>query len=101
MYTQKATFMCPHCQDKGMILTNTSVVVCNHCLQPDEVLEALHITIKKAVADSKFEFAFNLQAILAFLPEYPVIAVMEAEERNMDHFLTDTLRKTFQVMPFR
>ena len=65
------------------------------------MIKSLKKTYKEAKSDGQENFACNLKAILKFLPESSVVAVMEAEYREMDEYLLTILRNTFKVLPFK
>jgi len=90
--------MCNFCSG-GLINQNNSITTCQYCLTEDRVIEAIKLavyTIEDLGGDSD-----DLRAILEFLPDYPVVAVMEAEIRNVNKYIVEIIKNTFHVLSLK
>lgn len=90
---------CEQCKN-GKIKQGRSTVDCPYCMSSTRLVDA----IKKTIADEKKagnkEQAGKLQIILNHLPDYPVMAVLEAEYLGMNNSLILMIRDSFEVLPF-
>mgnify|MGYP001193165491 CR=1 FL=1 len=87
---------CEHCHGRQFIKN----VPCLYCMTEEKLMNSL----KRAIADSKKEgkkeLAGKLQIVLDHLPEYPVMAIMEAEYLELNTSLVLMIRDSFDVLPF-
>lgn len=87
---------CEHCHGRQFIKN----VPCPYCMTEEKLMNSL----KRAIADSKKEgkkeLAGKLQIVLDHLPEYPVMAIMEAEYLELNTSLVLMIRDSFDVLPF-
>lgn len=91
---------CEYCQNKQVIQQGRKLIPCQYCMTEDKLMSAL----KRAVVDAKKEgkdiFAKKLQIVIDYLPEYPVMAAMEAEYLELNNSLILMIRDAFQTLPF-
>lgn len=59
--------------------------------------KALQKAIDKSLDNNDIAFADKLEKILAFLPKYPVMAMLEAESAGMSQDFIKELRKTYSI----
>lgn len=90
---------CEHCKN-GKIKQGRSTVSCPYCMSEDRLVSA----IKKFIADEKksgnSELAGKMQIVLSHLPDYPVMAILEAEYLGLNNNLILMIRDSFEVLPF-
>jgi hypothetical protein len=53
-------------------------MICPTC---NQLTDAIYLTVENCRIKGKFNLADDLEAILTFLPESPVFAILEAESR--------------------
>ena len=97
----ETTYMkCEHCKDQMTLQEGTKLVPCPYCMTAERLIKS----IKGAIADSKKEKKTKqveaFEAILYFLPDNPVMAVLEAEHYEVNHNLILMIRDTFHILPF-
>ena len=63
-------------------------------------VQGIRGAIKNLEQNGYLEAAQNLAAVLIFLPDYPVMAVMEAEARKLHKDFIQMISNTFHVKPF-
>jgi len=89
----KNTIKCIHCLDSGG--------KCNHCLSSKQFIAVLETAAYQAASENKKELEDVLNRIINFLPDEPVMAVMEAESSQ---YITENLllllREQFNVRKF-
>ena len=89
---------CKHCQD-GYVKKNGVYTPCNHCITP----ERFERTLEKAIVNCgpDIERQKTLSRIKNNLPDYPVMALLEAE--NYGQFSSSfvkMLKEAYDVKPF-
>tara|TARA_R100001509_G_scaffold158419_1_gene123581 strand:+ start:319 stop:627 length:309 start_codon:yes stop_codon:yes gene_type:complete len=90
-------YKCKYCEE-GYVKKNGVYTPCKHCITPDR----FQVTLEKAIAncaDSMKKKA--LIKIKENLPEYPVVALMEAEHygKFSKEFIS-TLKQAYDIKPF-
>lgn len=91
---------CEYCQNKQVIQQGKKLVPCQYCMTEDKLMSALKRAVVDAKKEGKKEFAGKLQIVIDYLPEYPVMAIMEAEYLELNNSLILMIRDAFQVLPF-
>jgi len=75
------------------------MVDCPYCTTEEKLI----IAIKRAISDSKKggreEFAKKLEKVLAFLPEWPIMAILEAQALSLPDNFIIMLQDSFSVLP--
>lgn len=89
--------MCPYCQGSGKIIHNGEIKKCNYCNVGDNLITAIRDAAIICTKNGEYQQAYLLNRILSFLPDYPVLAVMEAEELDMDETFIELLRDSFNI----
>ena len=69
-------------------------------MTPKRFMSSLDKAIRKAGADNKTKKEAGLKAVRLNLPDYPVLAVMEAEAAKLNKKFIEMLYETFDVKPF-
>lgn len=92
-------YKCEHCND-GKIKQGKTLKVCPYCITEDRLMAALKRTIADYKKEGKNDYAGKLQIVLGHLPEYPVMALLEAEYLGLSNSLIMLIRDSFQVLPF-
>lgn len=91
---------CERCKDQLTIQEGNRLIPCPYCMTVERLIKS----IKGAISDSKKEKRHDqvaaFEAILSFLPDYPVMAIMEAEYHQVNFNLILMIRDTFDVLPF-
>lgn len=90
---------CEHCNN-GKIKQGKTFVGCPYCMTEDRLIAALKRTIADSKKEGKMDYAGKLQIVLSHLPEYPVMALLEAEYLGLNNSLILMIRDSFQVLPF-
>jgi len=92
---------CKQCEN-GYVMKNGLYLPCKNCITPERFKKTLDIAIKncKVPKDSRKKRA--LMRIQENLPDYPVVALMEAEFYGGlgAEFIT-MLQKAFNIRPFK
>jgi hypothetical protein len=91
---------CEHCKDELTIQEGNKLVPCPYCMTSDRLMNSLKRAIADSKKDKKQELAQQLQSILNFLPDYPVMALLEAEHHKVNYNLILMIRDTYQILPF-
>ena len=91
---------CEYCQNKQVIQQGKKLVPCQYCMTEDKLMSALKRAVVDAKKEGKNDFAKKLQTIIDYLPESPVIAIMEAEYLEMNSSLIIMIQEAFHVLPF-
>ena len=89
---------CPFCGGKGYIKQGDTTVACS-CVDGRKIIKGIRAAIRDFERSGKHEAAENLAAVLMFLPDYPVMASLEAEARGLHEDFILMIRDTFQVRP--
>jgi DNA-directed RNA polymerase subunit RPC12/RpoP len=91
---------CERCKDQFTIQEGNRLIPCPYCMTPERLMKS----IKGAIADSRKEkrhdLVAGLEAVLQFLPDSPVMAILEAEHHILNTNLILMIRDTFNVLPF-
>ena len=90
---------CPYCNDKGYIQRGDTTVACS-CVDGSKIIKGMRSAIRDFEKCGKHESAQNLVAVLMFLPDYPVVAVMEAEAQGLHEDFILMIRDAFHIKPF-
>ena len=90
---------CEHCKN-GKIKQGKSTITCPYCMSASRLVAALKKTVNDEKKDGNVEHAGKLQIVLNHLPDYPVMAIMEAEYLGMNNNLVLMIRDCFGVLPF-
>lgn len=90
---------CEHCKN-GKIKKGKRTVNCPYCMSENRLVAAIKKTITDSKKEGKNEFAEKLQIVLNHLPEYPVMAILEAEYLEMNPNLILMIRDSFEILPF-
>ena len=90
---------CAHCQD-GYVRKNGVYVPCKHCITPERFQRTMETAIKNCGNDVLKRR--TLIRIKENLPEYPVMALMEAENygKFSEKFIT-MLSQAYDIRPFK
>jgi hypothetical protein len=67
----------------------------------DYLLDAIKRAMEETQRKGNYDTHYRLSQIYQFLPEYPVMAVLEAEYLQVDKELVSMIAKGFDVKPFR
>lgn len=102
MATQKK-YKCHYCNDKGIIVMNNGEVIetCTHCLNTHSFFEALNLAISNSKKAKNNQQTDGFKAVKSFLPDYPVMAYLEAEARGLNDNFLELLQSTFNILPFK
>jgi len=91
---------CEHCNNRQFIPHGKKMVPCPYCVTEDRLMASLKRAIVDAKKEKRWDFARDLEKVLSYLPEYPVIAALEAEELGMNDNIIAMIRDSFNVLPF-
>jgi len=91
---------CEHCNNRQFIPQGKKMVPCPYCVTEDRLMASLKRAIVDAKKEKRWDFARDLEKVLSYLPEYPVIAALEAEELGMNDNIIAMIRDSFNVLPF-
>ena len=88
---------CSHCVG-GYVRDGSIYYPCNHCMSPERFLKTLEKAIKDCSDPGK---KIVLRRIKANLPEYPVMALLEAENyEGLNKEFVKMLKSAFDIKPF-
>lgn len=87
---------CIHCN--GGFYSNGKP--CRYCMTPDRFIAALDKAIRECDAKKDRPRLEKLKAVRHHLPEYPVMALMEAEGYGLADDFVGMLQQAFDVKPF-
>lgn len=91
-------YFCEHCKDEGIITTSDGKIqTCKYCLGKRRFMEYLDETMKTADETTREK----MRIIKEYLPDYAVMAVMEADFLNMSPKFMEMLSNAFGVLPLR
>lgn len=92
--------ICNICKDTGVVKDKTTnkYRLCK-CCSREKFLKAFEKSISRYRHNDDDETADGLQAVLDNLPEYPVVALMEARDRQLGQTIIDILETEFAVLP--
>jgi hypothetical protein len=102
MATQKK-YKCHYCKDTGVIVKNNGNVIetCTHCLNTQKFFEALDLAIANSRCAKNHKQINDFKSVKSFLPEFPVMAYLEAEARGLNDNFLELLQSTFNILPFK
>jgi len=95
------TYLCARCKDTGVYEQNGSFLTCPYCVGRKKFMDHLKQAIKQASVGNRKSLKEDLVAIHELLPEYPVMAALEAEARGMRRDFIGFIRESFDVRPLR
>ena len=72
---------------------------CPYCMNPTKLETSIDRAIKDCLKGDK-QLGKKLAVIRSFLPEYPIIAILEAEHLGLNQNLILLIRDTYGVLPF-
>ena len=90
---------CAFCVN-GIVGIGADAKPCKYCMTPKRFISSLDKAIRKAVLDEKKKKEAGLKAVRQNLPDYPVLAVMEAEAAELNKKFIEMLYQTFDIKPF-
>jgi glutaredoxin len=96
--------VCNYCGGKGIIKSGgktTTITFCPHCIDAKKLLSAIKAAIQEARKSKNRDAVASLVAVQKFLPKYPVMAVMEAEARELHDDFIQVIMRAFGVLPFQ
>lgn len=70
------------------------------CVDGRKIIKGIRCAIRDFIKNGKHQAAEDLEAVLMFLPDYPVMAALEAEGRGLHEDFILMIRDTFKVRPF-
>lgn len=91
---------CNHCNDRKIIKQGSKPVTCPYCVTEERLVVAIKRAIEDSVKANRKEFAKKLEKVLYFLPESPVMAVLEAEALDLPENFVIMIRDSFDIRPF-
>jgi hypothetical protein len=62
-------------------------------------VKALAVALENLSSKGQYEEFYALYQVAQFLPEYPVMAALEAEYQKLDKGMISLLRNSFCVLP--
>jgi len=95
------TYLCHRCQDTGVFQDGMSAMTCPFCAGRQKFMAHLKQAIKQARLTKRKSLKEDLLAIHNLLPDYPVMAVLEAEARGMRHDFINFIKESFDVRPMQ
>ena len=88
---------CPHCQE-GYTKKNGVYTPCKHCITPDRFYKTLEKAITSCTDPIKKKALRNIKSNL---PDYPVMALLEAEfYGGLGQDFIKMLKEAFDIKPF-
>ncbi len=93
-------YKCNNCKDARYLKQGKKMVQCPYCITEEKLLAAIKQAISDAKKDGKAELSIKLQAVLSFLPEYPVMAVLECEALDLPENFVIMIQDSFGIRPF-
>lgn len=91
---------CEYCKNGKVKQEKGDVDYCPYCMSSTRLVEAIKRTITDSKKKGEKELAGKLQIVLNHLPDYPVMAILEAEYLGMNSSLILMIRDSFEVLPF-
>ena len=91
---------CEHCNDRQVMQQGKKLIPCPYCITEEKLMSSIRRAISDAKKEGKKDFAGKLQLVLSFLPESPVMAIMEAEALELNNSLILMIRDAYHVLPF-
>ena len=92
-------YLCSRCQDTGVYEENGSFITCTFCVGRQRFMSSLTNAIKQAKRGKRQQLEEDLIAVKSLLPEYPVMAMLEAEARGLRRDFMTFIMDTFDIRP--
>lgn len=73
---------------------------CPYCMNPTKLETSMDKAIKDCGKGNKKELGEKLKLVRSFLPDYPIIAMLEAEHLELNNNLILLIRDTYAILPF-
>jgi hypothetical protein len=83
---------CPYCHGKGHIFNERE-------MSRHKLVKGIKSAIRDAEKTGQTDAAQDLIAVITFLPEYPILAALEAEARGLDADFVHMIRDVCDVRP--
>lgn len=98
MDEQKKEPRCPKCNNKRIVKENNKILFCTACIDEDKLIQSLKAFLENNETNKSCrQLVTDVRAILSFLPDYPVMAIMEAAERGFNVDAIQLMKKVFKV----
>lgn len=94
-------YLCARCRDTGVYEQDGSHMTCPYCTGRKKFMGHLSNAIKQAKIGKKEQLEKDLIAVNSLLPEYPVMAILEAEARGLRQEFILFIREAFDVLPLK
>lgn len=91
---------CEHCKDQLTIQEGSKLLPCPYCMTADRLIKSIKGAIVDSKKEKKHDLVTALESILHFLPNDPVMALLEAEYHQVNYNLIVMIRDTFSILPF-
>lgn len=91
---------CSYCNNRQVTQKGKKLVPCPYCFTEEKLISSIKRAIDDANKEGKKDFAAKLQSVLNFLPDYPVMAILQAEAYSMNNSLILMIRDSFNILPF-
>ena len=91
-------FFCDRCEDTGSVMHKSGTIVACKCCRESRAFKNLLQATADELYDKKRYIEYNdLYAVLVLLPEFSVMAVLEAYARRIDNKIIVELMRVFKV----
>lgn len=90
---------CEHCNNTKFVKQGKKSVPCTHCMNEERLMNSIRRAIEDSRREGKTVLASHLTLVLSYLPDYPVIAMLEAEEMHLNSSLIMMIQDAFDVRP--
>ena len=92
---------CQHCTE-GYVKTNGIYTPCRHCITPERFQKTIEQAIKNCDLTTDYERKGALTRVKENLPDYPVMAVLEAEHYGgFSKDFMQMLKEAYGINPFK
>jgi len=91
------TAFCIFCSDTGVVKDGNSFYTCPHCLEKEEYIGTLQITVANLLIEGFEEEAYELNSICNLLQDCPVLALAEAERQERPKEFLEKIMTVFGV----
>lgn len=91
---------CERCNNRQYITQGKKMVPCPYCVTEEKLMASFKRAISDAKKEGKSELAGKLKQVLSFLPEYPIMAILEAEALEMNENIVLMISDSFRILPF-
>jgi hypothetical protein len=93
--------ICEYCQD-GYVKKNGVLRPCQHCITPDRFQTTIETAIKNCVIAGDGQRKHALKEIANNLPDYPIMALLEAEHYGgFTKDFIEMMKDAYQIKPFK